>query len=280
MADESTAGKPGSTQQVQAAARAVRARFSLRRGIAAIVADLLLAAGTLLILFGLFMGWQAWLAWHQGSASQALVQARQQVARKISTIVTGERAAVGKALAQPALAAQLTATDDPTTRDAVAQGIKAAIHDAQAVTVYSAQLNEVLHGNLHQLGYARAAQLMTTLSEDDVGPAQSPVPKIISYAGPINGANGKPLAYATVDFADVPVRVALQSARVSAGRMDLRQSNKSGDIILASAGASSLPTADDEGVASRTACTASPPRRRRTGCPSPSRSSRRCYSRC
>jgi phosphomannomutase/phosphoglucomutase len=249
MADEPIAGKPGSTQQVQAAARAVKARFSLRRGIAAIVADLLLAAGTLLCLFGLFMGWQAWLAWHQGSATQALLQVRQQVAQKIAVIVAGQRAEVGIALARPALVAQLTAADDPATRDAAAQALKTGFHDAQAVTVYSAQLNEVLHGNLGLLGYARAAQLMTTLSEDDVGPAQSPVPKVVSYAGPIMGANGKPLAYATVDFSDAPLRAALQAAGVSAGRIDLRQSNKSGDIVLASAGASSLSTADDEGVA-------------------------------
>jgi uncharacterized iron-regulated membrane protein len=76
MDNESTASKASNAQQVQAAARAVRARFSLRRGLAAVVADLLLALGTLLVLFGLFMGWQTWLTWRQSSAAQDLAQAK------------------------------------------------------------------------------------------------------------------------------------------------------------------------------------------------------------
>ncbi|HEX7370365.1 MAG TPA: phosphomannomutase/phosphoglucomutase [Rhodanobacteraceae bacterium] len=243
-----TADKPSSAQQVQAAANAVRARLSLRRGIAAVVADLVLALATLLILFGLFMGWQAWLAQRQASAAQALQQARRTVAQQISAIVTDKRAAVVKALAQPALVAQLAANDDPQTRVAAAATIKTAVPDAQAVKVYSAQLNEVLHGNLQQLGYARAAQLMATLGDDTVSPAQSPVAKTLSFAGPINGADGKVLAYATVDFHDTPLRIALHSARVRGGQMELRQSTKGGDIVLDSVGQSSLPASDDTGI--------------------------------
>jgi hypothetical protein len=102
MDNDSTASKTSSPQPVQAAARAVRARLSLRRGIAAVVADLLLALGTLLVLFGLFMGWQAWLAWRQTNAAQDLVQAKQDAAQKIALIIADRRAQVVKALSQPA----------------------------------------------------------------------------------------------------------------------------------------------------------------------------------
>jgi len=248
MDNESTVSKASNPQPVQAAARAVRARFSLRRGIAAVVADLFLALGTLLVLFGLFMGWQAWLAWRQTNAAQALVQAKQNAAQKIALIVADRRAQIVKVLAQPALVAELTANNDAPTRAAVAQIIKAEIKDASSVTLYSAQLNEVLHGNLTQLGYARAAQLMSSLSDDDVGLAQSPVSRVMSFAGPIMGADGKPLAFATVDFPDSSLRIALHSVPVSAGRVDLRQSNKSGDIVLAGVGQDALSTADDAGV--------------------------------
>src|SRR6185312_542707 len=129
-----------------------------------------------------------------------------------------------------------------------AQGIKAEVKDASSVTLYTAQLNEVLHGNLTQLGYARAAQLMSNLSDGDVGLAQSPVSRVMSFAGPIMGADGKPLAFATVDFPDSPLRIALHSVPVSAGRVDLRQSNKSGDIVLAGVGQDGLSTAEDAGV--------------------------------
>ena len=248
MDNDSNASKPSNARQVQAAAQAVRARFSLRRGIAEVVADLILALGTLLVLFGLFMGWQAWLAERQSSTSQSLVQAKQDVAQKIALIVADKRTQAIAALSRPALIAQLAANDDPQTREAATQRIKAQLPDVQAVTLYSDQLNEVLHGNLQQFGYARAAQLMSALNGDDLGPAQSPTSKIMSFAGPILGPNGKVLAYATIDFHDSPLRVALHSAHVSAGRLDLRQSNKSGDIVLDSVGESSLPMPDDTGV--------------------------------
>ena len=247
MDNESTINKKA-TPNVQAAARAVRARLSLRRGIAELASDLVLALGTLLVLFGLFMAWQAWLAARQTDAAQTLVQARQDVAQKIGLIVADRRAQVTKALTQPALVAQLAANDDAQTRDAAAQRIKAELQDADAVTLYSAQLNEVLHGNLQQLGYARAAQLMSSLNDQDVGRAQSPQAKRLSFAGPIVGTDGKVLAYATIDFHDTAVRIALHSARIPAGRLELKQSNKSGDIMLDSVGESSLPVADQAGV--------------------------------
>ncbi|WHZ20109.1 MAG: phosphoglucomutase/phosphomannomutase [Rhodanobacteraceae bacterium] len=234
---------------MQAAARAVGARFSLRRGIAEIAADLALALGTLLALFGLFMGWQAWLLTRQTSDAEALAQVRQDAAQKIALIIADERAQVARALGQPGLAAQLAAGDDDATRSAVAQRIKADLQGAQAVALYSRQLNEVLHGNLQQLGYARAAQLMSALSDGDIGAAQSPVSHVVSFAGPIMGSDGKPLAWATIDFPDTPLRSVLDGAHVRAGRLDLRQSTKSGDIVLVSAGAAGLSSADDPGVA-------------------------------
>ena len=248
MDNETTGGKPSSVKPVQTTARAVGARFSLRRGFAELVADLMLALGTLLVLFGLFMGWQAWLANRQTADAQSLVQAKQDVASRIASIVAERRAQVVKALGQPGLVAQLAANDDQQARDDAAKRLQAQLHGAEAVSLYSDQLNEVLHGNLQQLGYARAAQLMSALNDNDVGPAQAPAARIMSFAGPITGADGKVLAYATVDFRDTPMRIALHSAPVSSGRLDLRQSNKSGDIVLDSVGSSSLSSTEDSGV--------------------------------
>ena len=245
MDNDSTVKK---TPAVQAAARAVRARLSLRRGIAAVVTDLALALGTLLLLFALFMFWQTWQITRQAGATQELAQAKQEVSQKIALIVADKRAEFAKALAQPALIAALAASDDPQTRAAAAERIKAEVDGAQAVTLYSAQLNEVLHGNLQQLGYARAAQLMSTLSGDAVGGAQSPVSKTLSFAGPIVGLDGKVLAYATIDFRYLPLRIALHTSRVSAGRLELRQAGQSGDIVLDSVGESGQPTEDAGGI--------------------------------
>ncbi|TAN08882.1 MAG: phosphomannomutase/phosphoglucomutase [Rhodanobacteraceae bacterium] len=194
------------------------------------------------------MGWQTWLAWHQASASRMLVTARQSVASKIALVIADKRAELTRALTQPALIAQLAANDAPPARAAAAARLKNEITGAAAVTLYSTQLNEVLHGNLKQLGYARAAQLMSALGADQLGPAQSPVARTMSFAGPIIGANGAILAYASIDFHDSALRIALHSAAISAGRLQLMQSNKSGDILLDSVGSSGLGSDVDTGT--------------------------------
>jgi phosphomannomutase/phosphoglucomutase len=236
------------TPAVHAAARAVRARFSLRRGIAEVSADLVLALGTLLVLFGLFMGWQTWQIDRQTAATQALARGKQQAAREIASIVAARRAEVARALAQPAVVAQLSSDDDAASRTAAAERIKTNVDRAQAVTLYSPQLNEVLHGNLQQLGYARAAQLMSALSDGGLGPAQSPAARTLSFAGPILGPDGTVLAYATVDFRDSPLRIAMSMPGIRSGRLELRQTGKSGDLVLDSVGESSLSAVDEAGI--------------------------------
>jgi phosphomannomutase/phosphoglucomutase len=245
MGNESTGTK---TPAVHAAARAVRARFSLRRGIAEVSADLVLALGTLLVLFGLFMGWQTWQIDRQTAATQALARGKQQAAREIASIVAARRAEVARALAQPAVVAQLSSDDDAASRTAAAERIKTNVDRAQAVTLYSPQLNEVLHGNLQQLGYARAAQLMSALSDGGLGPAQSPAARTLSFAGPILGPDGTVLAYATVDFRDSPLRIAMSIPGIRSGRLELRQTGKSGDLVLDSVGESSLSAVDEAGI--------------------------------
>jgi phosphomannomutase/phosphoglucomutase len=245
MGNESTGTK---TPAVHAAARAVRARFSLRRGIAEVSADLVLALGTLLVLFGLFMGWQTWQIDRQAAATQALARGKQQAAREIASIVAARRAEVARALAQPAVVAQLSSDDDAASRTAAAERIKTNVDRAQAVTLYSPQLNEVLHGNLQQLGYARAAQLMSALSDGGLGPAQSPAARTLSFAGPILGPDGTVLAYATVDFRDSPLRIAMSIPGIRSGRLELRQTGKSGDLVLDSVGESSLSAVDEAGI--------------------------------
>jgi phosphomannomutase/phosphoglucomutase len=245
MADKSAVRK---SPNVKAAARAVRARLSLRRGLAEVAADIALALGTLLLLFGLFMGWQTWQITRQASATQALARAKQEAAQKITAIVADKRAEVARALAQPAVVAELATDAGPESLAAAAKQVQAAVDGAPKVTLYSAQLNEVLHGNLQDLGYARAAQLMSALSDDELGPAQSPVARILSFAGPIVGPDGNVLAYATVDFRDSLMRIAMSTPRISAGRLELRQTGKSGDVLLDSVGEHGPSLDDDVGV--------------------------------
>ncbi|HEU0277539.1 MAG TPA: phosphomannomutase/phosphoglucomutase [Rhodanobacteraceae bacterium] len=220
-----------------------------RRQRAAAASNLVLALGTLGVLFALFMGWQAWLIAHQASATRTLLEAKAHVAATLTDIVDDRRTAVARALGAPQLIAELAANDDAATRASAAAEVKAELHDALDVTFYSAQLNELLHGNLQQLGYARASQLMAVMSSGQVGPAQSPASHVLSFAAPVIGPDHKILAYASIDFRDSALRIALHSAPVTAGRLDLRQSNRYGDIVLDSVGTGAAGADGDAGTA-------------------------------
>ncbi|HET7931813.1 MAG TPA: phosphomannomutase/phosphoglucomutase [Rhodanobacteraceae bacterium] len=229
------------------AVRRARAHFSHRRNVAETVADGMLALGTLLVLFALFMGWQSWLIYRQTEAAQTLVRVRALTALNVASVVSGKRQEVEAALANPTLRTEL-AKGYAGARESATQLLKGTLGDADAVTLYSPQLSEVLHGNLQQIGFARAAQLMTAFSSGALGPAESPKSHTLSFAGPITAPDGTVLAWATIDFRDAPLLIALQSAPLSAGRLDLRQSTKAGDVILDSVGDLGLSTAGDIGA--------------------------------
>jgi phosphomannomutase/phosphoglucomutase len=230
-----------------AVAGAARARFSHRRNVAATVADIMLAIGTLLVLFGLFMGWQSWLIYRQAEAAQTLVRVRSLTALNVTSVVSGKRAEVAAALANPTLRAEL-AKGYAGNRESATQLLKGTLGDAESVTLYSPQLTEVLHGNLQTVGFARAAQLMTVFGAGSLGPAESPRPHVLSFAGPITAPDGTVLAWAAIDFRDAPLLTALQSAPVSAGRLDLRQSTRTGNTIIDSVGDLGLSTAANTGA--------------------------------
>ncbi|HET7561328.1 MAG TPA: phosphomannomutase/phosphoglucomutase [Rhodanobacteraceae bacterium] len=230
-----------------AAARAARAHFSHRRNITETMADVMLAIGTLMVLFALFMGWQSWLIYRQAEVAQTLVRVRSLTALNVSSVVSGKRQEVEAALSNPTLRAEL-AKGYAGARESATQLLKGTLGDAESVTLYSPQLTEVLQGNLQQVGFARAAQLMSVFSGGALGPAESPMPHILSFAGPITAPDGTVLAWATIDFRDAPLLIALQSAPVSAGRLDLRQSTKAGNTIIDSVGDIGLSTADDIGT--------------------------------
>ncbi len=219
-----------------------------RRQRASVAGDVLLALATLGVLFALFMAWQAWLIARQAHATEVLTQARTHVAATLGNLIEDRRTAVARALGAPELISDLMTDDDADARKAAAARVKAELPDALAVTFYSAQLTELLHGNLQQLGYARAAQLMAVMSKGEVGPAQSPAAHVLSFAGPVIGPGSKVLAYATVDYRDSPLRIALHSAGVEDGRLDLRQSNRYGDIVLDSTGSGSEPAVGNPGT--------------------------------
>ncbi|KQX98053.1 phosphoglucomutase [Rhodanobacter sp. Root480] len=195
-----------------------------------------LAAGTLLLLLGLFCGWQAWLIADEGQAAARVHVAQDQAVKALAQELATQRATVTAAVAtlDPAVAMQDPAQATATLRQRLPQ--------AQALELYSGTLNEVLHANYREFGYAKAAQLMSAQTADGTPPAQS-----VSHGGsdrrlslvvPL-GAPDRAQGWAWVELPFAPLRQRLDAIDPAGGRLDLRQGDERGDMRLLSHGAAS-----------------------------------------
>ncbi|HEX6613543.1 MAG TPA: phosphomannomutase/phosphoglucomutase [Rhodanobacteraceae bacterium] len=242
---------------------ALRARFNLRRGAAELGADLALGLGALLLLAALFMVWQAWLIARQSQAASALTQDKAAAVQKVSAALNAQRAKINEVMNLPALRNAL-AQNDQAGRELATQWVQAKLPDARDVTFYSAGLDEVLGGNLAQLGYARAAQLLRAQSDRAAAPIEvrARPPQMLSFVQPLDDAQHRVQAYAAVELPFSPERAAFESVVLDGGRMDLRQGDGNGDLVLATRGDTGLSTEGDPGTPiphSRLRVAAAPP---------------------
>jgi|SRR6185437_13023743 len=227
----------------------LRARFNRQRGVAELAADIALALAVLLLIGALFMGWQAWLIARQSTVAQDLVQDKAQALAGVSAAVTSQQREVERALANPTVREAL-GTGDADARAHAAQLLKALLPQAHDVAFYSVSLDEVLKGNLQQIGYARAAQLMRAQGASAAAPEEvrTRAPQTVSYAQAVMGAQGTPIAYVVVEMPFSDIRAAFDAIDVGAGRMELRQGDSSDSLLVAMRGAEGLSTDDDSGV--------------------------------
>ncbi|HXS73813.1 MAG TPA: phosphomannomutase/phosphoglucomutase [Rhodanobacteraceae bacterium] len=240
---------------------ALRARFDLHRGMAELAADLALALSVLLLLAVAFMAWQAWLIARQSQATQALTQDKVQAVQKVAAALDLQRRKVDEALASPTLH-QALASNDAAGRDRAAQLLRTALPQARAVMFYSA--DDILGASLQKLGYARAEQLTRALSSGAATPLEVRAlpPQTLSFVQPVDDARGTALAYAAVELPFTRARAAFESIEMESGRLDLRQGDGSGDLVLATRGDQGLSTQDDAGLPiphSRLRIAAAPP---------------------
>ncbi|MGN6313459.1 MAG: phosphomannomutase/phosphoglucomutase [Rhodanobacteraceae bacterium] len=235
---------------VEKPARAsLRGRLDLSRGTAELGASVAFALGVLLLLAMVFMGWQAWLIARQTQATQALAQARTEAVQRVSAAIAAQRNTVEHLLDSTSLRDAL-AQGDETGRERAVQLVQALLPQAHRAGFYSASLGEVLNGNLQQIGYARAAQLLHAQSSGAAVPVEvsARAPKALSYVQPVEDAQHKLLGYAAIEMPFSPVRAAFESISVGPGRLDLRQGDGSGDLVLETRGDRGLSTDADHGV--------------------------------
>ena len=205
---------------------------------------LTLVGGTLLVLFGAFSAWQSSLISNANGATDRVHAAQQSAAQALAAEISAQRDKVIKATASIDTATQT----DPTQ---IVATLKAQLPQAQVVELYSAGLDEVLHANYHDFGYAKAAQLMAAPDAETAPPVQSLYKgsgdRHLSIVVPL-GSQQRPTGWVWVEEPFTPVQHRFDAADTGGGRLELHQSSDRGqDIQLMSQGSSSALEAEPTG---------------------------------
>src|SRR4051812_668740 len=217
-----------------------------------IVAVLLpLALGTLLLAGGAFFAWQAWLVHTQESGEATADEVRAAVIRALDAELKQTLARVEAALASPAVQDALARGGDEGDEAAIA-ALHDELPDLREAEFYKPGLDEILAGDLAQFGYAKAQMLMQAQAHAAPAPMQMRAEQgkgqRLVIALPVRKGDAI-VAFAMVYMPFDVVQRTFRSAHISGARLELRQGDGRGDLVIASIGDGSGSTIGDFGEA-------------------------------
>ncbi|WP_266168579.1 phosphomannomutase/phosphoglucomutase [Dyella subtropica] len=195
------------------------------------------AAGTLLMVLGLFCAWQTWQIADESSAIERVRQAQDQAVQALGSDMAQQRAALEQAVAAMPPDAWQT---DPA---AAATALRGQLPQVLALEFFSGNLDEVLHANYREFGYAKAAQLMTSQTVDGITLFQTvrmmSGERRLTLALPI-GQPQRPLAWVWFELPFALVQQRFDAIPPAGGRLELHQGNDHSMQLLAHGAASAM----------------------------------------
>jgi len=191
-----------------------------------------LAAGTLLILLGLFCAWQTWLIADEDGAKERLHTAQNEAVQSLQGEIAIERGKIQQAL---------TGIDPSVEHDLLISQLHQALPQATQIEIYSGNLDEVVHADYRQFGYGKAAQLLAAQTADGQTLMQTVSDgstRQLTLVLPL-GAPSKPRAWVWLAFPFSGLQQRFESIRVPDGRLELHQEDDRIDRSLLASGARS-----------------------------------------
>ncbi|HEY9133792.1 MAG TPA: phosphomannomutase/phosphoglucomutase [Dyella sp.] len=188
-----------------------------------------LAAGTLLILLGLLCAWQTWLIADEDGAKQRLHGAQDEAVRSLQGEIAIERGKIVEAVA---------GVDPAADRDTLIAQLHRALPQASRIEVYSGSLDEVVHADYRQFGYAKAAQLLAAQTAEGQTLMQTVADgaaRQLTLVVPL-GVPAKPQAWVWLAFPFTALQQRFESIRVPNGRLELHQEDDRNDRFLLESG--------------------------------------------
>jgi len=191
-----------------------------------------LAAGTPLILLGLFCAWQTWLIADEDGAKERLHTAQNEAVQSLQGEIAIERGKIQQAL---------TGIDPSVEHDLLISQLHQALPQATQIEIYSGNLDEVVHADYRQFGYGKAAQLLAAQTADGQTLMQTVSDgstRQLTLVLPL-GAPSKPRAWVWLAFPFSGLQQRFESIRVPDGRLELHQEDDRIDRSLLASGARS-----------------------------------------
>ncbi|MGA9332768.1 MAG: phosphomannomutase/phosphoglucomutase [Rudaea sp.] len=196
------------------------------------------AGAFILLIAGAFCIWQSWLIFSRNSGASQIDSVTRWERQALEKFVADTRARVISAVDSAPVTSALAQGGDKARSDAE-QALKKALPDLVSVEFFRPDLNDVLSSDFAKFGYTKAALLVQSQHNQRGAPLQSQLDahqqRHLSFALPVR-LDKQTIAYAFVELPYAPLQRVFRQARLSDARMDLRQGDGRGDLLLESIG--------------------------------------------
>jgi phosphomannomutase/phosphoglucomutase len=195
--------------------------------------------------------WQAWVIYNKSAVASQADQVTKWEVHEIGEQVATIRQRVQQAVNSATLTAALVAPGDDAKKNATTI-LKQWLPELISVEFYRPDLNEVLTSNFSKFGYSKAALLIQAHRAQAPAPLASEVGKdkkrVLAMALPAM-RDQVAVAYAYVLIPMESLLETFQRQSLTGARVDLRQGDGRGDILIDSLGSDSVSTAYIPGTA-------------------------------
>jgi len=192
----------------------------------------------LMLIAALFCAWQSWLVLSEIRGKDEAEQVRIWEVDALGKFVADTRLRLITAVNSDAVTAPL-AQGGEGSQAAAAQALKELLPELISVDFYRADLNDVLGSDFSKFGYAKAAMLVQAHQFQRGAPLQSRLgaqrQREIVFAMPVQH-NKETVAFAYLELPFEPLQKIFRQPHVSNARIDLRQGEGRGDLLLESIG--------------------------------------------